>query len=320
MSASDNAGAQPRGGLFERLRSLFGFEGATPREDVEEAIAEATRDGGFSEKETAILKNVLSLHELRVADVLVPRADIVAVELGQTLGEILSVFRAASHSRLPVYSETLDDPRGMVHILDFVDFLARSAEQRRPRSAEGAESAATAAARGGLDLSLPLSQANILRPVLYAPRSMPALDLLIKMQASRTHMALVIDEYGGTDGLVSIEDIMETIVGDIEDEHDESGAHVIETAPDGALTMSARAPLDAVAEKLGAPLASAEAREDIDTIGGLVASAAGRLPARGEIIRLSPTLEAEIVDADPRKLKRVRLRRIAEEPSDDNSG
>jgi CBS domain containing-hemolysin-like protein len=322
MSAADNGQPGPRSGLFERLRAMFGFESATPREDVQDAIDEATREGGFGEKETLILKNALSLHELRVDDIMVPRADIVAVDLTQSLREILTVFRTASHSRLPVYHETLDDPRGMVHILDFVDYLARQAEHRRPRSPEGGDAPAPpqATVRVALDLTQPLSQANILRPVLFAPHSMPALDLLVRMQASHTHMALVVDEYGGTDGLVSIEDIMETIVGDIEDEHDEEEAHAIEAGPDGALTMSARAPLDAVEEKLGEPLADEESRDGVDTIGGLVASVAGRLPARGEIVRLSPTIEAEIVDADPRMIKRLRLRRVVAPPVDEEGG
>jgi CBS domain containing-hemolysin-like protein len=317
MSATESGGSTgaPRVGLFERLRALFGLDSASAREDVEDAIEEASKDGGFSEKETAILRNVLSLHETRVADVLVPRADIIAVEINQPLGEVLAVFRSASHSRLPVYAETLDDPRGMVHILDFVDFLARSVEQRaqRPRGGEATPDASPEpvrpAASGRLDLALPLAKAGILRPVLFAPPSMPALDLLARMQASRTHMALVVDEYGGTDGLVSIEDIMETIVGDIEDEHDEAETPNIEAAADGALTMSARTPLDAVAERLGDEALGPVDRDEIDTIGGLVSAVAGRLPGRGEIIAVSPALEAEIIDVDPRRIKRVKLRR-----------
>jgi CBS domain containing-hemolysin-like protein len=320
MSATDHGSAPPavrpeRAGLFERLRSMFGFEGASAREDVEEAIAEASKEGDFSQQELALLKNVLSLHELRVEDVMVPRADIIAVELTQTLEEILSLFRTANHSRLPVYSETLDDPRGMVHILDFVDFVARSAENHtaRPRVATDETQSGIKKIAGsiGLDLSVPLSSANILRPVLFAPPSMPALDLLVKMQASRTHMALVIDEYGGTDGLVSIEDIMEMIVGDIEDEHDDEESPAVETAPDGSLILSARTHLDALDEDMGKEIATEADREEVDTIGGLVTAMAGRVPVRGEIVRISDTVEAEIIDADPRKLKRLKLRRIA---------
>ena len=314
-SSSAAAGRPERAGLFDRLRSMFGFDGPSAREDVEEAIEEASRDGGFSEKETLILKNVLSLHELRVEDVLVPRADIIAVELNQPLTEVLSVFRAASHSRLPVYAGTLDDPRGMVHILDFVDYIARSAETRKPRARPptGADPSTAPdigriASQNGLDLTVPLGAANILRPVLFAPPSMPALDLLVKMQATRTHMALVIDEYGGTDGLVSIEDIMEMIVGDIEDEHDDEETPTIETAADGSFVLSARAPLDKVAELIGDGLAGEVDLEDVDTIGGVVIAVAGRVPSRGEIIRLSDKVEAEIIDADPRKLKRLKLR------------
>ncbi len=314
QGASPPAGKAERAGLFERLRSMFGFEGATAREDVEEAIEEASREGDFSQQELSLLKNVLSLHELRVEDVMVPRADIIAVELNQSLETILSLFRTANHSRLPVYSETLDDPRGMVHILDFVDFVARSAEGRRSRTRPATGEAPPSdinkiAGMIGLDLTIPLANANILRPVLFAPPSMPALDLLVKMQTSRTHMALVIDEYGGTDGLVSIEDIMEMIVGDIEDEHDDEESERIEAAADGSFVMSARAHLDAVGEHIGGEIAEHADREEVDTIGGLVTAMAGRVPVRGEIIRLSDTVEAEIIDADPRKLKRLKLRR-----------
>jgi CBS domain containing-hemolysin-like protein len=167
---------------------------------------------------------------------------------------------------------------------------------------------------GRLDLAAPLARADIFRPVLFAPPSMPALDLLVKMQATRTHIALVIDEYGGTDGLVSIEDIVETIVGDIEDEHDLDETPQIEKAADGSLILDARASLDEVGEALGSPLLVAELEpevlEAIDTIAGLVTTLAGHVPARGEIVRISDTQECEILDADPRRVKKIRLRRI----------
>ena len=198
------------------MRALFGLAPASARDDIEDALEESASEE-FTPQERAILKNVLALHDVRVEDVMVPRADIIALALDTPLSEVLDCFRTAGHSRLPVYEETLDDPRGMIHIRDF---------RRLPRlrsALRADEGARTMPSNGegqpGLDM--PLSAAHILRPVLYAPPSMPALDLLLKMQASRTHMALVIDEYGGTDGLVSIEDVMESIVGDIEDEHDE---------------------------------------------------------------------------------------------------
>jgi CBS domain containing-hemolysin-like protein len=154
---------------------------------------------------------------------------------------------------------------------------------------------------------MPLSAARILRPVLYAPPSMPALDLLLKMQASRTHMALVIDEYGGTDGLVSIEDVMEAIVGDIEDEHDEDETPELHPSGDGGFIADSRAALDAVSDTAGFDFASLPEAEGVDTIGGLVTAAAGRVPNRGEILTGPGEFEFEILDADPRRIKRVKI-------------
>ncbi len=214
---------------------MFGLEPASARDDIEDALEEADASGDFTPQERAILKNVLALNEVKVADLMVPRADIVAVSVEVTLGELLAIFRTAAHSRLPVYGDTLDDPRGMVHIRDFIDFLA--SEPSFGLVAEPAKGDATGERKAVAELGMntPLSAAHILRPVLFAPPSMPALDLLVKMQASRTHMALVIDEYGGTDGLVSIEDVVELIVGDIEDEHDEADRPQIAAAGDGDL-------------------------------------------------------------------------------------
>ncbi|HXW19758.1 MAG TPA: CBS domain-containing protein, partial [Roseiarcus sp.] len=227
--------AESQASLFDRLRGLFGLEPVSVRDDIEDALDGAGPDADFSPQERAILKNVLALHDVRVEDVMVPRADVVAVQIDAPLSELLALFRTAGHSRLPVYGDTLDDPRGMVHIRDFVDYLAAApqfglAPEEKPPSDPNSPPAAPVAS---FDMSLPLAKANILRPVLFAPPSMPALDLLLKMQATRTHMALVIDEYGGADGLVSIEDVVEAIVGDIEDEHDETETPAIEKTPDG---------------------------------------------------------------------------------------
>ena len=252
-----------------------------------------------------MLKNVLSFHRIRVEDVMVPRADIVAVAADTNLGELLSLFRTAGHSRLPVYGETLDDPKGMVHIRDFLDFIAMRADGGAPEA--GAE--APLPSLGQIDLSMPLSSANILRPVLFVPRSMPAIDLLVRMQATRTHMALVIDEYGGTDGLVSIEDLVEMVVGDIEDEHDEDATLTIVPAADGTYIADARASLDEVKEVLGLDLTEEEGAEDIDTIGGFIVTLAGRVPSRSEVIEGPSGLEFEVLDADPRRVKRLRVHR-----------
>jgi CBS domain containing-hemolysin-like protein len=304
-----------RPSLLERLRGLFGLGGASIRDDIQIALEDTSANDDFSAQERAMLKNVLNLHELRVEDVMVPRADIIAVGLDASLREVLRVFRTAGHSRLPVHAETLDDPRGMVHIRDFVDYLAASAESAAASKRKSGAEPETKSSETGeivsppmLDLNVSLAQASILRPVLFAPPSMPALDLLVKMQATRTHMALVIDEYGGTDGLVSIEDIVEMIVGDIEDEHDLDDEPQITAAADGTFVIDARASLEDASKAVGAELAGDDLAEEIDTVGGLIASIAGHVPVRGEIVAdPGRGLEYEILDADPRRVKRIKL-------------
>jgi CBS domain containing-hemolysin-like protein len=296
------------GGLFDRLRALFGLGAASVRDDLEDALVGANAD--FTPQERAILTNVLGLHDVRVADVMVPRADIIALGIDAPLSEVLSLFRTAGHSRLPVHGETLDDPRGMVHIRDFVDYLASDPRFGLVQDPPGAE-AGSPDADPKLGMRLPLSRANILRPVLFAPPSMPALDLLVKMQASHTHMALVIDEYGGTDGLVSIEDVVEAIVGDIEDEHDEADAREITRTADGALIADARASLEAVSRVLGFDLSTLPDAEDVETIGGLIMAKAGRVPGRGELVNGLGEFEFEILDADPRRIKRLKIHPLA---------
>ncbi|GGH34045.1 ion transporter [Alsobacter metallidurans] len=295
----------PGESFIDRFLSRLGIRHAQSfRDDLEEALAESGAD--FAPLERAMLKNVLGLRTHRVDDVMVPRADIVAVPIEITLGELLRVFRTAGHSRLPVYAETLDDPRGMVHIRDFLDYMATRAETAK---APGRRRALPAGAPdlGKVDLSIPLSAAKILRPVLFVPPSMPAMDLLVKMQASRTHMALVIDEYGGTDGLVSIEDLVEIIVGDIEDEHDLQDAPMITKAPDGSYLADARTSLEEASAELTVDLAHGEMAEDVDTLGGLIAALVGRVPVRGEVIAHPAGVEFEILDADPRRIKRLRI-------------
>jgi len=228
---------QPNASLFERLRGLLGLNPGSVRDDIEEALAEAGAGADFSPKERAILTNVLALHDIRVADVMSPRADVVALPLDATVAQALATFRTAGHSRLPVYRETLDDPRGMIHIRDFLDFLAADPAF----GLIAAESPSPGAEGQRFDMATPLDNTALVRPLLFAPPSMPALDLLARMQASRIHIALVIDEYGGTDGLVSMEDIVETIVGNIEDEHDVAEGEQIALGPDGRYTVEARA-------------------------------------------------------------------------------
>jgi CBS domain containing-hemolysin-like protein len=306
------SGAKPS--LFDRLRSLFGLGGASIRDDIQDALADTSTDVDVSPQERAMLKNVLAMHELQVEDVMVPRADIVAVSLDTSLVDVLDTFCAAGHSRLPVHGDTLDDPRGMVHIRDFVAYFADFANSRNTLATtpgSSARSSADSSVEKPLEsfgnLNIPLSEANLLRPVLFVPPSMPALDLLVKMQATRTHMALIIDEYGGTDGLASIEDIVEIIVGDIEDEHDLDDSPQIDAAADGGFIVDARAGLEDVSAAIGADLKAISDAEEVDTIGGLITTLAGHVPVRGEII-VEGGLEFEILDADPRRVKRIKIR------------
>lgn len=316
-SEAGKTGAGGKPSLFDRLRALFGLGGLSIRDDIEDALADSSIEDDISPQERALLKNVLALHEVQVGDVMIPRADIVAASLQTNLADVLEIFRTAGHSRLPVHGETLDDPRGMVHIRDFVAYLAAAAPpHRKERTAgsqepEGEADASCRWPRRGLDMSL--SQANILRPVLFVPASMPALDLLVKMQATRTHMALVIDEYGGTEGLASIEDIVEMIVGDIEDEHDSGESPKIEAAADGNFIVDSRAALSEVFRAIDADLTAISDAEEIDTLGGLVTALAGHVPARGEII-VADGIEFEVVDADPRRVKRVKIRMAGARP------
>ncbi len=236
-----------------------------------------------------MLANLLKFGELRVGDVMVPRADIVAVEEQTSLRELIESLRKEQHSRLPIYRETLDDPIGLVHIKDLLS-LVEIGEDGVMRWPE-----------------VPLSR--IRRNLLFVPASMPALDLLLQMQSTHMHLALVIDEYGGTDGLVSIEDLVEEIVGDIDDEHDVAEAPQLKALPDGGWEADARLDLDDFREQTGVHLEPEIGDENVETLGGLIVALVGRLPQRGEIIPHPSGLEFEILEADPRRIKRLRLRK-----------
>jgi hemolysin (HlyC) family protein len=292
------------------LRSVFGWKTGSIRSDLEIVLEAGTPgDTGFSPEESAMLKNILGLRERRTKDVMVPRADIVAVQEDIALGELVKVFETAAHSRLVVYKDTLDDPTGMVHIRDLLAFMTAhatvdpQANRRRKRALPAGLDLLA------LDLSMPLSAARIGRTILFVPPSMPAIDLLAKMQATRIHLALVIDEYGGTDGLVSMEDIVELIVGDIEDEHDEDVEHHVIRQPDGSFLADGRASLEEVVALVGAEFDVGEATEEVDTLGGYLATRIGRLPVRGELVPGPGPFEIEVLDADPRRVKRVRIHR-----------
>ncbi|HUO21321.1 MAG TPA: hemolysin family protein [Caulobacteraceae bacterium] len=238
-----------------------------------------------------IVDQAQAFKTLRVSEVMTPRADIMAMEISSPFEQVVQQFAEVEHSRMPVYRETLDDPVGVVHIKDVFKLLAE----------EG----------GGPSPGDPVLH-RLRRDALYVPGSMRAADLLVRMQSTRIHLALVIDEFGGTDGLVTLEDLVEAVVGDIADEYDEAGPALVESRPGGAFEADARASLEALEEAVGGALTPDDlAEEDIDTVGGLVSALAGRVPQRGEVIAHPDGWEFEIADADPRRIKRVRVRRPA---------
>jgi CBS domain len=214
MVLPENGGDLHEGWLSRVMRILFGWRGQATRAELELVLTAEQPESGFSPTEATMLKNILGLRECRIESVMVPRADIIAVQQDITIGELVKVFAGAAHSRLVVYNDTLDDPVGMVHIRDLLGFMAARAAIE-PAAADKDQSPATDLDLGKIDLTMPLKNTKIARDILYAPPSMPALDLLAKMQATRIHLALIIDEYGGSDGLVSMEDLVELIVGDI---------------------------------------------------------------------------------------------------------
>jgi CBS domain containing-hemolysin-like protein len=297
VPAEEAREAEEETSWFERLLATFGL-GEEPdlRELIEDALARSKSDA-LSAQERGMLRRILRFGTLTVEDVMVPRADIIAVDDTVTVDELMRVFRQAEHSRLPVYHETLDDPRGMIHIRDLMSWITE----------QGETGEAGALDLSKVDLKRAVASMNITRDLLYVPDSMTVLDLLLKMQTTRLHLALVVDEYGGTDGLVSIEDLVEEVVGEIADEHDVEDEPLIRTDPRLGLIADARMPIEDLEQHLAVELVSGEQEEDIDTLGGLVFSIAGRIPARGELVRHPSGIEFEVLEADPRRIKRLRI-------------
>src|SRR5271169_4323514 len=301
---------EPQEGWLTRvMRILFGWKAAATRADLEHVLTAEQPQSGFSPEEAAMLKNILGLRECRIENVMVPRTDIVAVQQEIAIGELLRVFESAGHSRLVVYNDTLDDPTGMVHIRDLIAFMAARASQDPAAAAKREVPQPPDLNFAKIDLSTPLVAAKIVREILYAPPSMPVVDLLAKMQATRIHLALVIDEYGGTDGLVSMEDLVELIVGDIADEHDERVMPAVTRQNDGSFVANGRASRDDVRAVIGEECDVGEAARDVDTLGGYLVIKAGHLPVRGELVPGPESFEAEVLDADPRRVKRARIYR-----------
>jgi CBS domain containing-hemolysin-like protein len=290
------------------LRAMFGWKPNSIRADFEVVLeAGASGESGFSPEERTMLQNVLALRGRRIDDVMVPRADIIAVQQDIALGDLIKVFEGAGHSRLVVYNDTLDDPVGMVHIRDVIGYMVRHATVSEEKNARRRKPFPAGLDLKAIDLSVSLSATKILRPLLFVPPSMPALDLLAKMQATRIHLALVIDEYGGTDGIVSIEDIVEQIVGDIEDEHDDDDAPSVVRQPDGSFMVDARARLEDVVATVGPEFDLNGITDEVDTLAGYLMSRVGRLPSRGEVVVGPEGFEIEVLDADPRRLKKLRI-------------
>ena len=294
MSGGNGNGLDRRNGFFGRLQALLRRrdnesvrdrveELLEHREDERAAREAADDDSGLDLNERLLLSNVLLLRDKAAYDVMVPRADILAMPEDLTLDQAIRLIQREGHSRFPVYRQNLDDIVGMVHIKDVFAAVGRD-----PSS---------------------FSLKAILRRPLFVVPTVPVLDLLLQMRAARIHMALVVDEYGGIDGLVTIEDLVETIVGDIADEHDEVMAATMLDRPDGSVELDARTTVEAFEAKFGAVLTDEERATDIDTVGGLIFTLAGRVPARGELISHPSGLEFRVLDADPRRIRRLRVRR-----------
>ena len=293
MSDSESPGSSGQPGHdrpFGRLRALLRLirrprNGESLRETIDEMIEEPEADDthSLSGHERLLIGNVLKIHDQTAADVMVPRVDIVALDAETPFPEVVKCMVEQGHSRVPVYRETLDDVIGFVHVKDV---LGPVAEHRATKLQP------------------------LLRKVLFVAPSAPILDLLVQMRQARTHIAMVVDEFGGIDGLVTIEDLIEEIVGEIEDEHDEAGRPNLIERGDGSLIADARTPIEVLEEHEGARLRQDGDQEEVDTLGGLVSSLAGRVPKRGEVIAHPLGIEFEVLDADPRRIKRLRVRRL----------
>ena len=272
------------GPLARVLRSLRRHRRSEELRDTLEEIIEAADFKGeeLAPDERRLLRNILRLHAVTTADVMVPRADIIAVEIETPLPRLIELVKRSGHSRFPVFRGALDEIAGMIHVKDIIAHWS----QRRGFSVE-----------------------KVLRKVLFAAPSMRVLDLLKEMRITRLHLALVVDEYGGVDGLVTIEDLVEEIVGEIEDEHDEEAPpSLIEEAP-GIALADGRVKLDDFEQRFG-QFADPEERAEADTLGGLVFYLANRVPSRGELIKHPSGIEFEIVDADPRRVRLLRVRHL----------
>ena len=269
--------------FIKKLIKIFGFgEQNNLRENIQYAIEENFSNGskgsGLSNKEKTILENILTINKLKAADIMIPRADIVSVGHNSSFGDLIKFINKESHSRIPIFRKDLDDVLGMVHIKDLIKYINRESQS---------------------DFVLK----NIIRDVLFIPPSMPILNILLKMQSTKLHMALVIDEHGGTDGLITIEDLVEEIVGEIQDEHDEDDVIEFKTINEKTFIANAKMELIEFQKKTNINFDT----DDVDTLGGYIFSLINRVPQKGEIIKNNPNFIFEIMDADPRKIKVLKI-------------
>ncbi len=296
--AADDPPSSPRpsgtGSLVRRLRVWWrgvtkgrgNSVDAALRDSLEELIAEPEQ-APVDAEQREMLVNLLKFRTLAAEDVMVPRVDIVGVEAETGLSDLVALLNRTYHSRMPVFRETLDDVIGMVHIKDI---LAAYPNKRR------------------------FSLRKMVRKLLFVAPSMRVVDLLLEMQRTRIHMSLVVDEYGGIDGLITIEDLVEEIVGEIEDEFDVVEESKLTIEPDQTLRADARATIEEFEEIVGR-VVSDEERDDVETLGGLVFSLAGRVPSRGELIAHPSGIEFEVLEADPRRIKRLKVRNLPPLPA-----
>jgi CBS domain containing-hemolysin-like protein len=288
--------------LWNRIRSLMARTTVSLRDDLQVALEESgsPETADFSEAEKLILQNVLKLSKVSIDDVMVERSDIQAVSSDINLGTLLARFRQVGHSRLPVYEDGLDNIVGFIHIKDALQKITEPVTD--PEKDVPVKLLSTA-------LRQKIGKLGILRKAMFVPSFMPAADLLQSMRASRTHMAIVVDEYGGTDGLVTIEDLLEAVVGEIEDEHDETEAALIRKVGEDTYVANARAELEDVQALIGPDFDPGDHAEDVDTIGGLVFDLACHVPKRGERVNGLDGFEFEVLAADSRRIKRLRIHR-----------
>jgi len=304
--SSSPAPATPRGpSIWNRIKALLALRSMSLRDDLEVALESegSAETADFSEAERTILQNVLKLGDKRVDDVMVPRADIVAVESAETLGVLVARFREVGHSRIPIYDDDLDNISGFVHVKDA---LGRIVEVQ-PLDETAKEAPVKLV---GTALRTRIAKLDLVREVLFVPPSTPVGELLQQMQQKRVHMAIVIDEYGGTDGVVTIEDLLEAVVGEIEDEHDEQGLAQIRKINSNNFVASARAELSEVQQAVGPDFDPGELAGEVDTIGGLVFDLAGHVPAPGEIVKGLKGFEFEILASDARQIKKLKIKRL----------